>query len=315
MKMGGFRDGGGPGMTLRRWAAKLRRVRVPGPWGYLHVPKAAGTALTSGLVRHFGEGSLGSARFDRSLFGAFDGFDDLAPEVRATIAVSADEVRAMSSARLVAGHFYLSSLELVTSADRILTALREPRCRLLSQYDYWRQQTPDELRHWQPYDFPESARAPLAAFLANRKIAASSDNVLCRMLLGPDRRLPLDDFISPDEHEELALAAIARLQSLKLVAIVERGSEATADIGRAIGARIQVGRENVAPLARGPSSRCQDPAPTVSSLLEARTGVDARIYLDFAARACGDHRDAQAAADEAFRIRWASAVWGPGAQS
>ena len=57
---------------------------------------------------------------------------------------------------------------------------------------------------WQPYRAAAHASRPLDQFLSEPLLAPSLDNVMCRMLLHGDPRIPALDFIGPRHIEELA---------------------------------------------------------------------------------------------------------------
>lgn len=286
-------------MTSIPWYRRLVS-RTRQPIGFLHVPKAAGTSLTSALAKSIGA-PVCHVRFDRSLFGEFTGFDELTTEVRSAIATSEEELWPLASTALVAGHFYLSTIARFVAHSRILLIVREPRARLLSQYDYWRSQSPEETEHWLPYDFPLAAREPFKLFLQNSRIAASSDNVLCRMILGPATHIPLGTFLPETEHASLAEQALSRIQSLGCVQVVERGRAAFDEVGRAFHLRLHVGRENTTRRARRFEHHEFD--EETLELLRARTAADSLVYRELALRAFGNTSDAAEACDQAFAER------------
>ena len=284
--------------------ATARAVPTEPRLAYLHIPKVAGTALTSAIERRLGEGSLATLRFDRSMFGGFDRFDQLAPAIRTAIGVDDAGLGTLREARFVAGHFWLSTLERFFSADCIFTMLREPRTRLLSQYEFWRAQTSEEIASWAPFDLPASALQPLADFLTDPRVASSTDNVVCRLVLGPDPRLPAEGFIDPADYSRLESEAIARMKRFRRVAIVEAEGPSFTSLGAALGLDLEVGLENV---RRTPAWERPPLDGRLLELLEARTAVDARIYRAFANGVLAEGVAVREEAERIFRERWAPA--------
>lgn len=268
-------------------------------FAYLHVPKAAGTALTNAIEECLGEGSLATLRFDRSVFGAFERFDELTPTIRAAIGTNDEELAALGAARFAAGHFSLSTLERHFPTDRIFTVLREPRARLLSQYEFWRAQTDEENALWAPYDLPVAARASLGDFLVDRTVATSTDNVVCRLALGPDPRLPVGDFIEARHYKALAAEAVTRFRRLRKVAIIETETPSFEPLAAALGLELVVAEENVS--RGGDTPAALDDA--VLARLDTRTAIDARIYEAFAEGVLAAAGEVGAAADRLFRAR------------
>lgn len=285
-------------MTTRP-GSRIAAAEIVRRLAYLHVPKAAGTALTSAIEKNLGQGSLSPVRFDRAVFGPFDQFDELAPAIRAAVATNEAELEALREARFVAGHFFLSSLARFFELGEIFTVLREPRARLLSQYDFWRLQTPEENALWAPYDLPAAAQQAFARFLEDPKAASSTDNVVCRLVLGPDERFSAERFIDPADAAALADEAIGRLRELRYVAVVEAEAPGFAGLREALGLTQDVGEENV---GRGGGRTPVD--SHLDSLLKRRTIVDTEIYRAFAAPVFGGEAAANAAAETAFRVRF-----------
>lgn len=269
-------------------------------WAFLHIPKAGGTSLTSALARGLGVPGPAKVRFDRTLFGTFDRFDELSAEIRTAIAVGEEEVDALRGEPFVAGHLCLPSLRRVAASEQIVTLLREPRARLLSQYAFWRQQSDEANRSWHPYRFPESARRPLAEFLENREIAVALDNVICRLALGPDARLPIDGFCDPADVAAVSSDAIARLEDVRHVGILERGASTERDLATAVGVPLSIGRENVTRGRHTGVVGSVDLGEATARLLDARSAADAQVYRHFAAAALGGTDQADAIAQTAF---------------
>lgn len=212
-------------------------------YAYLHVPKAAGSSVMSALHQASAGRRICRATMDRTLFGAFDGFDDLSPAVRPMIHTGSPEDLAASD--VVIGHFSLESLRADRDDDDIAVVLREPRARLLSLYTYWRGWSPELHARWSPYE--ASRRAVELAwpeFLDDASIAPQIDNVAARLLLGECELVPNDRFIARTDVAAVTDAALDRLRVLGHVDVVEHGAAAWARLGTWLGAELDVGRRN-----------------------------------------------------------------------
>ena len=185
----------------------------------MHVPKTAGIALIGGLA-----GALRPRRvvsgFDRSLFGAFDGFDTIDPDLRRHIYPSPAQVP--RDGDFIAGHMAHSTLAASYPDAQIVTCLREPRARLLSHWVYWRAQPADSVSAWGSWARASLAgRDPLAGFLGRRDIACQTDNLALRLLLWPNEQLPPDNFIAEHDDDALLEAALMRLRGFAYADVVE----------------------------------------------------------------------------------------------
>ena len=115
------------------------------PLIYLHIPKSSGIALAHALIlaelparTWFG--------FDRAFFGPFDDFASVAPENRAFIHLTADTIPRTEN--FVRAHMALSTLRTAYPTGRFVTALREPVCRLISHFIFWRGFTAEQDAKW-----------------------------------------------------------------------------------------------------------------------------------------------------------------------
>jgi hypothetical protein len=184
----------------------------------MHVPKSAGSSVRTALELVLPPGAIGPKRQDATTLCGFKEFDRLDPGVRGLLVVDPDEVSALGDHTIVSGHFSLPTLLRVAPPSAIATVVREPRARLLSHFAYWRLST--GLRQiWRGYPALDHALRPLDEFLAEPKIAQATDNLLCRMLLFGDPRIPELDFIS--DPKAIAAAAIEALATLGFVGVVE----------------------------------------------------------------------------------------------
>jgi hypothetical protein len=239
---------------------------------FMHVPKTSGTAVGQGLIRAFdprrkqsdrtvrqcldrnldrlrrhiekllGRPSITLAGFDRSLFGGFDRFDTLHKSIRRIVHLDAASMP--TGAGLVMGHFAYSTLRQAYPYVRLVTVLREPFCRLLSHWLFWRQQGDELLEPWGLWaDRVLQARRPLADFLCSPAAACQIDNVVVRMLLWPHPFIPPDDFINPVHDEQLIDEAHARLDKFAYVDVVEN-PDLIAGLSASIGQPIDYRRVN-----------------------------------------------------------------------
>lgn len=276
--------------SSRRRGLRLRRIlrgsrRRPPTRAFLHVPKCAGSSITTALEAAFPPGARAPQCFDDATFGLDADYDALQPAMRAAVAVGEEELAALADYQLVCGHFTLTSLLGVTTAEHIATVLREPRARLLSLYAYW---ATEEFPHVEPYAPQKHAERPLGEFLAEPEIASAVDNQVCRLVLHGDARIPAAGFIADDDVASLAADAITALEQIGFVGIHELPDELWRGLSRAFGVTLQPVRSNVtADVPRAP--RCPPYERSIDARafgqLARRTQVDARIYRHFARRA------------------------------
>ena len=208
--------------TGRKMESSLDKGKARAPLCFLHIPKSGGISVHEALERSLPEGSLSPKRWDSSFFcPGFSAFEELTGDARTWTAADSVAIESLGEASVVSGHFCLESLLRVTSPLAIATVLREPRARLLSLYAYWRL-TPG-LREWfDPYTtLVDYAQLPLDGFLSESRVAQATDNKACRMLLQPDSRIPVDDFIRTGDIESVVAAAVERLDSLGFVGVTE----------------------------------------------------------------------------------------------
>jgi len=184
-----------------------------------HIPKSAGTSLRRALVKAIGAGETVEG-FDRSLFGGFDGFESLAPVLRATNVDAPEELP--PSPQLVAGHYAPSTTRARYPGARHITVLREARSRLLSHWLFWRTHTDADLGAWGRWaDHVNRSKNPLLDFLQDPAIAGQIDNLSLRMLLYPHPLLPEADHIPVHAEDRLLAEAKALIDSLDFADVIE----------------------------------------------------------------------------------------------
>jgi hypothetical protein len=255
--------------------------RAAGPRCFLHVPKSAGTSVHVSLETALPPGAVSPKRQDAPLFcGGFNDFDLLDPGVRAMLVIDSDELRELSDSAVVSGHFSLSTLLRITDASSITTVLREPRSRVLSHYAFWRL-SPTVRRDWRGDPALDHALRPLDEFLSEPQVAGAIDNLVCRMLLRGDTRIPDLGFIAPEHVDDLGSRAITALQTLGFVGVLELGDSMWTGLSRFFGVSLAPMRLNTTAAdgqtADAPDARLNITEHTLE-LLDARTAVDAIVY-------------------------------------
>jgi hypothetical protein len=180
---------------------------------------------------------------DRTLFGPFDRFDEMPERRRAMVHTGADDELAAHD--IVIGHFALPTLQAGRQLSDIVMILREPRARLISHYSFWRGWTDAAHDDWEPYGASRRAtELDWPDFLEDPSIAAQTDNVALRLLLGDDQRVPIDDFIDPTDSDSLVTAAVERLGKLGHVDVIEHGDVVWSRLGAWLGNDLRVERRN-----------------------------------------------------------------------
>ena len=199
----------------------MASATAPGkrPLVFLHIPKSSGIAVSHALLAaerpprvFFG--------FDRAFFGGFNDFASVPPENRAYIHLSAATIPRDET--FIRAHMSLSTLRTAYPNARFMTVLREPICRILSHYAFWRGFSAEQDAGWGGWAARSGlARGRLEDFLAAGEIACQIDNVATRLLLWPHPLIPADAPI-PRQHDEALLAAAqAALATLDFVDVIE----------------------------------------------------------------------------------------------
>ena len=265
------------------------------PLAVMHIPKTSGMALIGGLTAALRPRQLLSG-FDLCLFGGFDRFDTIAPDVRSHIHVTPAQVP--QGADVIAAHMACSTLQAAYPAAQMMTFLREPRCRLLSHYVYWRAQTPDALSPWGAWaQVSLSARERLEVFLQRAGIAAQTDNLSLRMLLWPHPAIPRDGFIAERDDATLVEQALARLDGFSFLEIIERPG-LTEALSAWCGAAVTYAVVNETPHVPDAARTLleQEFTPAAFDALHRRTRLDAALWTALAARHMAEPAAAQLAA-------------------
>lgn len=184
----------------------------------MHIPKSAGTSVLTGIAQAL-KTPADVSGFDRSLFGAFDGFSELSRESSSLVYLDA---ATMPDANLVMGHFSRSTLANRYKNAQLLTFLREPLARLLSQWVFWRSMPDEFLNLWGGWrDYVIISRGSLKSFLTDPRIACQTDNIVTRMLLWSDPCLKNDEFITANQDAFFLKIASKQLKTFSYCDVIE----------------------------------------------------------------------------------------------
>jgi hypothetical protein len=248
----------------------------------MHVPKSGGASIHEAMHRAIRPRTHVSG-FDRSLFGAFQAFDTLSPEVREYVRVEPEEFD--PGADLVSGHFALHTLRTIYPQARLITCLREPMTRLLSQWVFWRGVAEADFARWGEHGrYQRSASDSLGRFLTNPEVASWTDNAAVRMLLWPNPLIPGNEFIRKDDDETLVGQAFEALGAFFHVDILENPDlerEMSAWIGTPLELRRARETSYVAPNLR--ARLCDELNRDAIESIHTRTRLDAKLWRAVAA--------------------------------
>jgi hypothetical protein len=253
------------------------------PIAVMHIPKTSGTSLNTALRKAIRPRNAVTG-IDASAFGAFTAFHTFDPNRQSIV-----HREALPPGDFVAGHFSFATLTAHAADAQLVTVLREPRSRVVSNWLFWRSRPESDLRTWGEWrDAICQARAPLGTFLAIRAIACAIDNVTVRMLLWPDSRIPADAFINPRHDAALIEAALERLNQFAFVDVVENPSLRT-NLQNWLGRRVKYPRMNETSFMpeslRSPLSH--ELTREAADLLEQRSRLDRVLWTSFAERLIG----------------------------
>ena len=257
----------------------------------MHVPKTAGHSITGGLTTALKPMSAVGG-YDRSLFGDFHDFDSFDAPLRRTVYLNSMDFP--PNADLVIGHISRSTLHDAYPSHRKITVVREPRCRLISNWLFWRANSDEQLTPWGGWaERVKISRRPFLQFLTEPKIASHTDNLLLRMLLWPHAKIPDAEFISAESDRELLDAGRDALNSFNFVGAIEEPS-LERRLGEFLGAELSMPRLNetsALPPALRPVLLDEIDAPTLTVLLD-RCRLDAVLWSEVVAPLCAPYAPA-----------------------
>jgi hypothetical protein len=253
------------------------------PLVFMHIPKTSGIAVAHAMVAaarpqrvFFG--------FDRAFFGGFGDFLSLAEEQRRHIQFSADTIP--RDELVVRAHMALSTLREAYPDGRMMTVLREPVCRVLSHFVFWRGFAEAQLAGWGGWaDRMRLAMGGLAEFLASPLVACQVDNVAVRLLLWPHKHLPDDGFILPKHDDVVLREALYRLGTVDFADAIDCPGFADR-LGQYLGVDVPPDIHNKTQAIPVWRRMDLDAAltPSCLELLEARTRLDRVLWDHLVAR-------------------------------
>jgi hypothetical protein len=261
-----------------RWLFRIKPYCPTISIVFMHIPKTSGIAFGSGLATAVAPQSVVHG-IDRTLFGVFDAFDSMDPELRRLIYLEPNDLP--SGADFVHGHISFTALKQSYQTAQYITVLREPISRVLSHWLHWRTQSEDELRQWGDWAKRVSiARGPLIDFLSCPDIACQTDNLYVRMLLCPHRLIPNNDFIDEGNDNALVDEAITRLEQFAYIDVIENPNlkeNIQIWLGRPFRYSLVNERQSIRSPFRTPLH--QELKPEVFDRLELRTRLDLKLWM------------------------------------
>lgn len=167
---------------------------------FLHIPRSGGTTvhelLHGVMVERFGEGAVCPARFD---------------DLRGW------SLPAMARHRLFSGHFTLTTIRRIPDPKVSILILRDPRKRVVSQYQHARAHRPEVLAGNMRWFAELANELSLEQFLNDSRVSGLVDNPAVRQLCGFD----LDSDQSISDQSDLLERAFRNLGCFDLIGITE----------------------------------------------------------------------------------------------
>lgn len=255
----------------------MRQYGPGKPLVFNHIPKTAGSTITAALEQIL-QPALFVRGLDLALVGGYNDLDSVRDSANTPFFFKPEDMPA--DATMVAGHIAPGTTMPRYPEGEHITLLRAPHTRLISQWLHGRSVSEFSLRHWGPSaEAFRVARLPLADYLQHAMLAPNVDNTITRFLAWPHPKLEPTAFIAEADDDELFAAAVARLDAMAHVDVVENPGFIAA-LGAWLGHEL-------------PQSR-----------LNERTSVPPRMRPDLAAELQGGTREALE-----HRLRIDNRVW------
>lgn len=275
------------------------------PVAFLHVPKSAGTSLAAAVRDALPDRRWAPWVFDPDQFGPHasrDLPDDLAQ-------MTLPDPTAFRDYDAASGHFSLPSLLVGFEPRDVVVILREPRCRLLSLHEYWRNLDDEAAATHDPWAdvTTTTAEADFGDWLLDARAAYQTDNIVARMIVPHHPAIPADGFIADEDVDAVTRAVVDELECVGWVDVVERGDEMWHDLGWHLGVAITPDRRNVTVERSGRRQPLEQLLGVeAASNLRRRTAVDRAVWAWAAGRRAVP--DADGLADVQWSRRVAAAL-------
>jgi hypothetical protein len=247
------------------------------PIAYMHIPKTAGNSFAE-LISYASGGQRSNVGYDEHFFSSSVDITSFSTQNQSSIYRKRSSLDGKS---FIGGHISLSTLLDAFPDAQLVTILREPVCRLLSNWVFHRTVPEDAYEGW---SLQWKARCslllgPLKQFLKDQNNAHFTDNLALRMLLRPHPLVPEDGPILEEHDSELIQEAVDRLQKFHFLDILENPrlhSNFTAWVGEDLPSR----RINeTRPVPQSLAARIEDElTPEVFNLLKTRARLDLRLW-------------------------------------
>lgn len=255
------------------------------PIVFSHIPKCAGTSIRSALLEAL-EPQRDHYFLDFSLVGGYDRIEDASPALQAKFIRDPMD---LPESDLVTGHISPGTTQVRYPGAPHLTVLRNPACRVISQWVHSRSMTELDLRNWGPSYPTRIARRPLVEYLQHEMIAPNIDNAITRFLVWPNDLLAPTALIDPADDDALFDLAMARLDSFLHVNVVEN-PDFMKELGTSLGVTLEGLRLNdrasYPPVVR--TDLASEMTPETREILDFRTRIDRRVWTAVAQRVLPD---------------------------
>ncbi|HSJ92232.1 MAG TPA: hypothetical protein VK917_09180 [Ilumatobacter sp.] len=273
------------GLDLGTRQRRSRRPLDPAtrPIAFLHVPKCAGTSLATAVRQALPGHRWAPWIFDPDQFGPLAD-RELSDELRER---TLPDPAAFAEYDAAIGHFSLPSLLARFDPADVVTILREPRCRLLSHHQYWRNLDDDATAEHDTWSDGNATADELefGDWLADPRVAYQTDNLFARMIVPDHAGIRPDSFIQPASVPSVMASALAEIDRLGWVDVIERGDSVWRDLGERLGVPVVPERHNVTVDRHGrPNPVEQLLGPEAVEHLRARTVIDRAIWRSVAER-------------------------------